>query len=282
MIRHVAVLITLAAGLPFTAAPAPALADVTCQGLPVTGATGTDGPDVLSVASGTYDIHAGGGDDIVCVVGSGQGRVDGGTGLDSIQILPRTATSEGRLTLVDFERFDVTTDMNLGTVQLVWTATPSELAGSVEGLGYDNPRRSKSVDDARLEVVAPGQVLLDLRHDLLSLGQGLDLELTEFMNVAVWSRKVRLFGDEQNNRIGVTGCDVVARGGPGHDLMGAGDVKRGSRCPGARLYGQQGNDTMFGTRRNDVLIGGPDRDRAHADGGRQDRCSAEHEYDCER
>ena len=114
----------------------------------------------------------------------------------------------------------------------------------------------------------------------MSLGEGLGFALSGFHDVGVTGHKVRFFGDDYRNYAFLSGCDVVARGGEGNDrLWMTTKVYRG--CPGARLFGQQGPDRMTGTNRNDVLIGGPGRDSAYGDAGK-DRCVAEKKTKCER
>ena len=267
----------VAAGLPL--APSAQADAETCQGKPVTivGGEGTDGDDVIK-ASGT--VHAGAGDDTVC---SEMGRIDGGPGVDSVQV-HFWSQGEGGVTVVDFEHFDMKTAFNLGENRFEWTEMPSELGGTVDGYFYGG-RAAKVLDNPTAYIKAPQgkdvTLKVDLRRDTVSLGEGLSFTMTNFADVGATAHKVRFIGDPGRNFMFLAGCDVVARGGDGSDRMWMQKTKYGSSCPGVRLVGQAGNDKMIGTRRDDQLIGGEGRDVAEGRGG-QDRCAAEKKYGCER
>ena len=116
-------------------APAPAQAVDTCQGKVATivqstgTVNGTDGDDVI-VAGDDHDSYAtttvlaGAGDDTVCVLGAGSDVFNGGSGVDSVELVGDS--DSGALTVVDFEHLDVRTGMNLGDVHLEWTTVPAE------------------------------------------------------------------------------------------------------------------------------------------------------------
>jgi hypothetical protein len=124
--------------------------------------------------------------------------------------------------------------------------------------------------------------MVDMRHDRVSLGEGLGFTMSGFPDVGATGPKIRFFGDERRNFAFLTGCDVVARGGGASDRLWAEGRKIDRACPGVRFYGQGGPDWLVGTSRNDVLMGGPGpRDRAFGRTGR-DRCVAEQETRCER
>lgn len=258
----------------------------TCQGREATivketgTVAGTDGDDVI--IGGPYTVVlAGPGDDIVCVTG---GTADGGEGSDSIEMVGHDI-GEGTATVVDFERLDVRTFFYLGEVVLRWTEVPSTLKGSVVADYYPDQKMSRVLDNPTVRLEAPETsedgITVDLRHHHVRLGEGLGFSLTGVHDVGVTAHKVRAVGDRYRNYFFLSGCDVVARGGGGNDRLWMTDRKVDRHCPGARLHGQQGPDYLQGTKRSDVLLGGPGRDHADGRAGR-DRCVAEHESSCER
>ena len=77
-------------------------------------------------------------------------------------------------------------------------------------------------------------------------------------------------------------CGGVVRGGPGNYLIFAGLVDVHDTCLGITAYGEAGNDVLRGSDVDDVLIGGPGRDRAYGgDDQGNDRCRAEVRRGCE-
>jgi Ca2+-binding RTX toxin-like protein len=286
----------LLAALGVTAVPLSADAAVdTCQGKVATivqstgTVNGTDGDDVIVAGSGDpFDpvttVLAGAGDDTVCVVGGGVDVFDGGSGVDSI-VLRGDNDGEGLPTVIDFEHLDIRVNFYLGELYLEWTEVPSELMGTVVADYRAGARVSKVLDNPTVHLAAPENSTYGLRVDLrsrqVSLGEGLSFALTGVNDVYMNAHKIRAFGNDNRNYLILSGCDVVARGGDGNDRLWASDRKGDRRCPGVRLLGQRGPDKLDGTKRNDVLIGGPDPDLAEGGRGR-DRCVAEHKTSCER
>jgi Ca2+-binding RTX toxin-like protein len=275
------------AGLPL-AAPAQAAAE-TCQGKEATivkktgTVVGTDGDDVI--VGGAYTIvQAGAGNDTVCVTG---GKVDGGTGVDSIEMVGEPYDEGSGPTITDFELLDVRTFFHLGIVNLEWTEVPSELSGTVIASYDAGPRAAAMVlDNPTVYLKAPEAseygLRVDRRSQQVSLGEGLVFSLTGVNDIGMTAHRIRAFGDDARNYFFLIGCDVVARGGDGNDRLWMTDYKTIDKsCPGARLFGQRGPDKLAGTNRNDTLIGGQDKDRAYGGAGK-DRCVAEKKGACER
>jgi hypothetical protein len=286
----------LLAALGVTAVPLSADAAIdTCQGKVATivqstgTVNGTDGDDVIVAGSGdpsdpVTTVLAGAGDDTVCVVGGGVDVFDGGSGVDSIVLLGDN-DGEGLPTVIDFEHLDIRVNFYLGELSLEWTEVPSELMGTVVADYPAGARVSKVLDNPTVHLAAPENSKYGLRVDLrsrqVSLGEGLSFALTGVNDIYMNAHKIRAFGNDSRNYLILFGCDVVARGGDGNDRLWAADRKGDRRCPGVRLLGQRGPDKLDGTKRNDVLIGGPDPDLAEGGKGR-DRCAAEHKTSCER
>ena len=91
---------------------------------------------------------------------------------------------------------------------------------------------------------------------------------------------VLIDGDTMANRLEALACDGRIRGDKGGDVLRA---RRRGTCDwvGITLLGQNGRDTLRGSVQDDVLIGGPGRDKANGRAGR-DTCRAEIEKSCER
>jgi Ca2+-binding RTX toxin-like protein len=259
----------LTAGLP--APTAQAVADaVECQGQPATIVQsegiveGTDGDDVI-VGGRDTKIRAGKGDDTICVTG---GRVRGGQGRDSVEM--RGTDNEDFVLLRDIEDVDVETGWGLDGVRLLWSRTPDVLTGTIDGGDSDD------VVSARA-----GRVTVDLMRGRVTVGRDAFLSLTGFENAAAEGFRARVLGDDERNRLYLSGCRIAAEGRGGNDLIDVLQHAVGAACAGGRVRGQGGNDRLRGGKKADVLLGGAGRDRA--DGGPGvDRCVAEKEYGCER
>jgi hypothetical protein len=286
IVRSVLLLAALGA---FVAPVTAAAAADTCQGKeativkPTGTVVGTDGDDVI--VGGRYTVvRAGAGNDTVCVIG---GKVDGGTGVDSVEVVyDFSDEGAGAVDVIDFEKLDVRTFLHLGEVNLEWSEVPTQLSGLVDASYSPSSRASKVLDNPTVNLKVPETsefgLRVDRRNETVSLGEGLDFTLTGVNDIGMTAHRIRAFGDAARNFFFLTGCDVVARGGDGPDRLWMQKVQGSRSCPGVRLYGQADNDKMLGTPRNDVLVGGQGRDRADALGGRRDRCIAEKKTGCER
>ena len=92
---------------------------------------------------------------------------------------------------------------------------------------------------------------------------------------------VRASGNEADNSIFVTGCDIRATGRAGDDLVRRTNSGFGG-CDGVpnRLAGGPGDDHLVGTRLDDVLLGGGGYDIANGGSGGDDICVAEVRKGC--
>jgi Ca2+-binding RTX toxin-like protein len=241
----------------------------TCQGKPATivqttgTVQGTGGDDVI-VGGHDTKVVAGSGEDTVCGTG---GQVDGGAGVDSVEV--RGIDHEEFMTLTDLEHLDVDLAVGIDGVRLKWTETPAELSGSING-----------GDDTDIVTARAEHVTVDLQKGRIKLGPGASLTVGGFENAGAFGRRARLRGDDERNYLYISGCDIAARGGEGRDRLWVPRKKVVGDCDGALLRGGSGNDKFRGTPRNDVLVGGPGRDVADGNAG-IDTCVAEKEYDCE-
>lgn len=277
----------VAAGLQLTA-PAQAVGE-TCQGKDATivqtgsaAVVGTSGDDVI-VAKDSEDIRGGAGNDTICV--GNAGHFEGGPGVDSIELVDGFTDDSGA-DIVDFEKLDVRTFYNLGTLDFEWTTLPTELSGAVDASYYPDARTvARVLDNPTADFVVPESsaygLKVDLRAEKVYLGDGLAFSLTGVNDIVMKAQKIRAFGNDSRNYFFLDGCDVKAHGGSGNDRLWATKSKGRKSCPGYQLFGQQGPDKLRGTKRDDVLIGGPDRDRADGDKGK-DRCVAEKKSGCEK
>jgi Ca2+-binding RTX toxin-like protein len=266
--------LAIAVAGPAVSVPASAHATAAeCQGKPATIVqsegivTGTAGDDVI-VGGATTKVLAGAGDDTVCTTG---GDVDGGAGVDSVEM-----RSDGEYSpqLTDLEHLDVVSDNSLAGVSLTWTETPRVLTGSVV-------RPAAGTLDGGV-VARAERVTVDLQQGFIKLGPGLALAIDGFKDAYGIGGHVRLQGDDQRNYLHLSGCNAVARGGDGNDHMWIERHKGAGDCAPARLLGQRGNDRLNGSRRGDVLIGGPGRGDTADGWSGNDLCIAEKKDDCER
>lgn len=129
-----------------------------------------------------------------------------------------------------------------------------------------------------------GRLAVDLRAGTLlrKLG-GAARTLLGFEDVDAYARHLRLKGDDQDNILFGTGCDVVIRARGGSDVVTLGAYQgRRFDCPGAphRAHGGAGDDELEGRGNPDTLVGGIGYDTA--DGGdKEDHCEAEQRVHCE-
>lgn len=269
--------LALLAALP-TAAPTTAHAAETCQEKLVTisdtdGGTveGTDGDDVILVSGGDDQntIIAKGGNDTICL---GEGVVFAGPGKDSVYVGGEVMTEY--LDIRDAEDLDITVGAGGALLQLV---SIRRGAGSVDvGAG------------AALTLIGKNRVEVDLADDTMKLDGG-SYSLVGEPSIFSIARTVVLYGDaaENNLRINQYACKATIKGGKGDDdleIAGSdGDLLFPENC-GTRkpeVYGQKGDDTLTGRRYDDLLVGGPGKDKAFGSFGR-DTCVAEVEKNCER
>lgn len=268
---------------------AEAAAGETCQGEPATivqtegSVQGTDGDDVI-FASGDQGtaglfVDAGKGNDLICFGGHLPEGVtsidawldlDGGPGTDSLVYVG----SEGvdNAWAFDVEHVDIRTGEG---VDKVWLSGRSSLSGVVDGGLEASHANTLWVSN----YTKTGNLTIDLVAQEMR-SNGAVTAVAGFAEVKADARTVRLDGDGLANRFQVTACDAKVRGGDGDD-----DV-RASRTGGCddfafKLVGQDGDDRLRGSVKNDVLLGGQGKDVANGRGGR-DRCKAEVERQCER
>lgn len=186
---------------------------------------------------------------------------------------------------------DGTYDVSLrrGEDSITLSHRATEVSGRIRG-GRDSDNLVLSGQRRLLVDLMSGRV----RADAISV------RAKGFQNLYGGAPRVRILGDNQSNRIQVTGCDVRVEGRGARDYLSYGAVEDAPECAkvstyfagGAgpdrlsgsnraeRLVGGRGNDRLTGFAGKDVLVGGPDRDRA--DGGKgKDRCDAEVRVSCE-
>jgi D-alanyl-D-alanine carboxypeptidase len=128
------------------------------------------------------------------------------------------------------------------------------------------------------------RLVVDLRAGTLTRKHGGAAKpLIGIEDVGAYAPYLRLKGDDRDNILFGTGCDVVVRAGGGSDVVTLGAYQgRRFDCPGAphRAHGGAGDDTLAGRGNPDTLVGGTGYDTA--DGGdRDDRCEAERRVHCE-
>lgn len=262
------------------ATPATAQVEM-CQGQPATivvdgsiGGSGTDGDDVIVVRPGTsasyVSVDGGGGDDLICVSGSGKQSsftgVEGGDGHDSVEV--RFGAGAQRVEILTAEDLDV------------------ELGGGFDSVllseDYGTGRIDGGPGDAILNVTA-NRIDLDLKAKKLNVDDGAGrYRVTHVRRVSASARRMVIDGNDKDNGFRVEGCHVTIRGGRGGDkIMMTRMYRTECSAPRVRLLGQEGDDRLDGSASDDVLLGGPGFDRADGATGR-DRCVAEKEVGCER
>ena len=254
------------------AVPAHAADGATCQGKPATivraegVVEGTKGDDVIIGGSKT-EVRACGGADTVCVAG---GVVDGGPDSDSVEA--RGTEGADRLVLEYVEVVDVQTGEGPDRVVI----RGEQLTGELDG-GPGEDLVSVEIDE---------NVTVNLARGRLTLGPHQHASLAGFENAAADTFSGgRIVGDEGDNRLWLTSnydCGGVVLGGPGDDVITSWRTSVHETCRGITAYGGPGDDLLTGSAFNDVLVGGPGRDRARGrdDEGR-DFCRAEIRSGCE-
>lgn len=267
-----------------------AAAAVECQGKPATivvdvardGGTvrGTPGDDVIVITgsggdAGLISVHALEGNDTICVQGAlpndtgpedDESDVDGGPGIDAFEYIG--SDQDDFLEVFNTEILDI------------------RMAGGVDRLELSNVTGTGAVKGGgrrnNLTLTSQSKIVVNLKDKVLKVESTGDYRITGFDRVSASATHVRLTGDAAANQLKARGCRATLRGGQGNDLLGA-EAKPAPGCgaPGARQFGQQGHDLLRGTRKDDVLLGGPGRDTAIGKKG-NDRCVAERRSGCER
>jgi hypothetical protein len=126
-------------------------------------------------------------------------------------------------------------------------------------------------------------VRVDLSTGRVDYGPGTVAAIvTGTENVTAIAARVRVMGDNHDNRIIVGGCDVHVHAGSGDDHAIHNDLRLGRCSQISRIDGGSGSDRLTGGDRSaDLLIGGTGRDLADGRGG-TDTCRAETIRHCER
>lgn len=264
-------------GVPGSATAEP----VMCQGEAATvvltddGVTGetTAGHDVVAVF-GAHSVDALGGDDLVCVWGAlpatdggGGTTIRGGPGHDAFAA--RTSRSPDYLDVRGMESLQI------------W------MGGGYDELRLTNIRGGGRIDAGAgrglLRMYDFGDVNLDMEDEVLELDGGAgDYVSLRFYDAFATGDRVRLTGERHQNILRAVACQATFAGGRGDDTLRASTASDGGCAPrGARMLGMRGQDLLIGSSLNDVLLGGPDGDRADGRLG-VDRCEAERETSCER
>ncbi len=287
-------------------------AEETCQGrtativgTPLGRVVGTPGDDVI-VTYGDYSVDAGDGDDLICVrpvVGGLVIDIDAGAGDDSI-------VSEGELNNADADlgpgRDSYVGGGGMDTIEASLDDTVVADAGD-DFLNYSIGRgeplpavvgtATMTRTEGWIKVTAPGRRLtIDGTSGQVSLAGEVvtTFSVSPRMLFGV-AQRVTLVGTPGFDRLGTAACGTsVIRGrGAGDQIVALSDSATPRRqCRHRRMLaiGGGGNDSIQGTKQDDVLRGGSGNDRILgsqgtdlADGGPgRDRCDAERERRCER
>ncbi|KKB08616.1 beta strand repeat-containing protein [Devosia chinhatensis] len=198
------------------------------------------GNDIITSEGGNNIIFGGAGDDRIEVRGSGNNWIEGGAGADLI------IGSEGNDTIMGWGRYDATT-------------TSAEYAAAL-------PHLSVSERAAFAELVRT--LLLDDGNDWIEGNGGDDILVGN--------------GGGRNVLIGGDGDDVLLSG-TGSDILAGGDIAIATangtiidRAPGfnpigvftiTSVLGADGNDRLYGSNGNNILIGGGGEDWLEGVGG---------------
>ncbi len=287
-------------------------AEETCQGKVATlvgtpggRLVGTPGDDVI-VSYGDYTVDAGDGDDLIClrpIVGGLVVEVDAGPGDDSV-------VSEG-------EQNNASTDLGPGRDAFVGGGGEDRVEASFDDtivadagddfLNYSIARGDElppvigtatmSRDEGWIKVTAPGRRLtIDGTSGKVSLaGEVVTTFAVSPRMLFGVAQRVVLVGTPGFDRLGTAACGtgIIRARGAGDQIVALGDRATPRReCRNRRMIaiGGGGNDSIQGTKSDDVLRGGSGNDRIVgfggtdvADGGPgRDRCVAERERRCER
>jgi Ca2+-binding RTX toxin-like protein len=236
-----------------------------------TGAT-TDGHDVVAVF-GAHSVDAGGGDDLLCVWGvpadtdGGGATIEGGPGRDSLTA--RTGRGADFLDVRDLESLEIWMGGGFDELRL----------SGIRGTGTLDAGAGRGV----IKMLEFDRVRLDMEDELLRLDRGAgDYRVLRFYRAFASGDRVSLTGERHRNGLRARACRATLWGGRADDVLEAvANRHRGCRALGARLLGQRGDDRLTGTSLDDVLLGGPGRDKAFGRRG-NDRCVAEVRVGCER
>jgi len=195
---------------------------------------GGAGNDSIMSADGNNQVTGDDGDDTI-LLGSGNDTVDGGAGNDSIEV---------------------------GGVSRSWRAGHNIIDG---GAGDDE-----------ITVTGWGQNTIDggTGASTIRAGESDDIIRTsdeaDFVNSGAGSDNIQTFLGDDTIRLGGHGNSTVHAGG-GDDYIDAGFGEaaspRYSRAGGADVSGQGGNDTILGSKAEDILAGQDGNDRILSGGG---------------
>lgn len=244
---------------------------------------GTEGDDVILVTTDLPDqltVNGRGGDDLICVRGLRSVSISAGLGEDYVEILGPSRDKGGENNYYIHDGENLKLDLRKAP-SWVYLVSLGDGTGSI--VGGTAPNRT----NLRVEYVA--SVRANLEKQVLKAGGG-RYKVRNVKGITAHVADVVLTGDQYANRFMVprSTCTAVLRGGSGNDTM----VAQGGR-PGLNLRGdsdpfdcvrgasgqahtrliegQLGDDALGGSKWNDVIVGGPGRDRANAGSGR-DTC----------
>lgn len=220
----------------------------------------TVGPRTLAdysyeTAPGDDVVRAGAGEDLVISV-KGRDRVYGGSGPDNIVAKGRGSSVGGG-----------------GEVDYLWGGVGVDIHGG----GDVDSITSFVAGGSRQELDGgPGDDVLKLS----AVGKAFDRRTSWYVDVprerlSADGRTLLVYQDVESLRFSAPGARVTYVGGPRRDYFYTGSPMR------VTAYGRGGNDILAGSRRSDLLDGGPGRDELYAYDGR-DRClNGEQLHDCE-
>ncbi len=126
-------------------------------------------------------------------------------------------------------------------------------------------------EDALVAATEAGELALDLRSQRLRVG-AVDAIAVGIEDAFLMAPEIVMVGDDGDNELRWTGCDISVRGGLGDDsLRWQYDYVFESyefRCTGeVSLNGGDGRDVLRGDNSDDLLIGGRGHDRIEGRGG---------------
>ena len=163
------------------------------------------------------------------------------------------------------------------------------LLGAGETLGSRGSSYDGGRGDDHVALWAGNRLDLDLASGRMLTRQGgrtVQTTLSRFETPLVGAKRIVLAGTKRADELRFYACQATVHGRGGADdiRQGRGDdyFEAGLRCGRRvfRLFGDDGDDVLQGSRGNDLLIGGAGRDTINGNAGR-DRCSGEKLKSCE-